>query len=61
MDDGKSTICFVFYMGGHSLHLVSKKQSIVTLSKCEAEYVAATSCDLEGNHIATSHFCGKNL
>ncbi|KAK2970738.1 hypothetical protein RJ640_009657 [Escallonia rubra] len=34
----------VFYMGDTAFTWSSKKQPIVTLSTCEAEYVAATSC-----------------
>lgn len=44
IDDRKSTIGFVFFMGEAAISWSSKKQSIVTLSTCESEYVAATSC-----------------
>ncbi|XP_050908043.1 uncharacterized protein LOC127121630 [Lathyrus oleraceus] len=44
LDDRKSTIDFVFFMGDTALTWMSKKQPIITLSTCEAEYVAATSC-----------------
>ncbi|KAK2981078.1 LOW QUALITY PROTEIN: hypothetical protein RJ640_012033 [Escallonia rubra] len=44
LDDRKSTTGFVFYMGDTAFTWSSKKQPIVTLSTCEAEYVAATSC-----------------
>lgn len=44
MDDSRSTVSFIFYMGDTAFTWLSKKQSIVTLSKCEAEYVVATSC-----------------
>ncbi|KHN27716.1 Putative mitochondrial protein, partial [Glycine soja] len=40
----KSTTGFVFFMGDCVFTWSSKKQGIVTLSTCEAEYVAATSC-----------------
>jgi hypothetical protein len=43
VDDRKSTTWFVFYLGSSAFTLSSKKQPIVTLSTCEAEYVAATS------------------
>jgi len=44
MDDRKSTTCFVLYMGNTAFTWSSKKQSIVTLSTCEAEYIAITAC-----------------
>ncbi|KAK2989938.1 hypothetical protein RJ640_013862 [Escallonia rubra] len=44
LDDRKSTTGFVFYMGDTTFTGSSKKQPIVTLSTCEAEYVASTSC-----------------
>ena len=43
MDDRKSTTGFVFYLGDTAFTWYSKKQAIVTLSTCEAEYVAASS------------------
>ncbi|KAK2978053.1 hypothetical protein RJ640_001015 [Escallonia rubra] len=43
VDDRKSTTGFVFYFGEATFTRTSKKQSIVTLSTCEAKYVAATS------------------
>ena len=42
-DDRKSTTGFVFHMGDTTFTWTSKKQPIVTLSTCEAEYVAAIS------------------
>ncbi|XP_050897081.1 secreted RxLR effector protein 161-like [Lathyrus oleraceus] len=44
LDDRKSTTGFVFFMGDIAFTWMSKKQPIVTLSTCEAEYVAATPC-----------------
>ncbi|KAK6139031.1 hypothetical protein DH2020_027229 [Rehmannia glutinosa] len=44
IDDRKSTSGFVFFMGDCAISWCSKKQPIVTLSTCESEYVAATSC-----------------
>jgi hypothetical protein len=44
IDDRKSTTSFVFYMEDTTFTWSSKKQSIVTLSTCEAEYIATTSC-----------------
>ncbi|KAL5575123.1 hypothetical protein UlMin_016822 [Ulmus minor] len=44
IDNRRSTTGFVFFMGDTAFTWMSKKQPIVTLSTCEAEYVAATSC-----------------
>jgi hypothetical protein len=44
LDDRKSTSGFVFFMRSTAFTWLSKKQHIVTLSTCEAEYVAASSC-----------------
>nr|XP_048327648.1 secreted RxLR effector protein 161-like [Ziziphus jujuba var. spinosa] len=44
IDDCKSTSGFVFYLGDTTFTWMSKKQQIVTLLTCEAEYVVATSC-----------------
>ncbi|XP_022891649.1 uncharacterized protein LOC111406458 [Olea europaea var. sylvestris] len=43
-DDRKSTSGFVFYMGNTAFTWSSKKQPIVILSTCEANYVAVSSC-----------------
>jgi hypothetical protein len=42
IDDRKSTSGYAFYMGDTMFTWLSKKQSIVTLSTCEAEYIAAS-------------------
>lgn len=42
-DDRKSTTGYVFYLGDTAFTWSSKKQSVVALSTCEAEYVTATS------------------
>lgn len=42
-DDRKSTTGFVFYFGDTTFTWTSKKQPIVALSSCEAEYIAAAS------------------
>lgn len=44
MDDRKSTSGFAFYMGDTAFTWLSKHQPIVTLSMCEAEYVAVVTC-----------------
>jgi hypothetical protein len=43
LDERKSTTGFVFFIGDTAFTWTSKKQAIVTLSSCEAEYVAANS------------------
>ena len=44
MDDRKSTTSFVFYMEDTTFTWSSKKQFIVTLSTCEAEYITTILC-----------------
>jgi hypothetical protein len=44
MDDRKSTIGFVFYMGETTFTWSSKKKLIVILSTCKAEYIAIITC-----------------
>jgi hypothetical protein len=49
VDDQKSTSGYVFFLGDTTFIWLSKKQPVVTLSTCEAEYVATggcVSCDL---------------
>ncbi|GKC41903.1 retrovirus-related pol polyprotein from transposon TNT 1-94, partial [Tanacetum coccineum] len=43
-DDGRSTSGFLFFLGNNAFTWSSKKKLIVTLSSCEEEYIAATSC-----------------
>ena len=42
-NDRKSTSGHIFFFGGMAVSWSSQKQSIVALSSCEAEYVAATT------------------
>ena len=44
IDDWKSTSGYVFFMGNIAFTWLSNKQSIVTLSMCETEYVAVSWC-----------------
>jgi hypothetical protein len=44
MDDRKSTIGFVIYMGETTFTWSSKKKLIVILLTCKAEYIATTTC-----------------
>ena len=47
MDDRKSTSRFIFSMGDLVFSWMSKKQLIVIIFTCEAEYVAASTCVLD--------------
>ena len=42
-NDWKGTSGHIFFFGGMAVSWSSQKQSIVALSSCEAEYIAATS------------------
>ena len=44
VDDRKSTTGYMFFMGDTAFTWYSNKQPIVSLSTCEAEYVAASCC-----------------
>ena len=41
-NDRKSTLGHIFFLGGMAVSWSSQKQSIVALSSCEAQYIAAT-------------------
>jgi hypothetical protein len=43
MNDRKNTTSFVFYMRDIAFTWSLKKQSIITLSTCEVEYIATIS------------------
>ncbi|XP_058742080.1 secreted RxLR effector protein 161-like [Vicia villosa] len=43
-DDRKSTAGYVFMFGGAPISWCSKKESVVALSSCEAEYITASLC-----------------
>ncbi|ERF75333.1 hypothetical protein EPUS_00125 [Endocarpon pusillum Z07020] len=42
-EDGKATTGIIFMMNGGPIHWFSRKQNIVALSTCEAEYIAAAT------------------
>lgn len=46
--DRKSTMGYVFLIAGAPVSWCSKKQSVVALSSCEAEYIAACSAACQG-------------
>jgi hypothetical protein len=48
VDDRKNTSGYVFLLNGATISLSSKKQTIVTLSTTEAEFIAAASCVCQG-------------
>ena len=48
IDDRKSTSRHVFFMGSSIVNWGSLKQTIVVLSSCEAEYIAATTATCQG-------------
>lgn len=48
IDDRKSTIGVIYFLGAKPITWVSQKQRVVALSSCEAEYVAATAAACQG-------------
>lgn len=48
VDDRKSTTGVIYFLGENPITWVSKKQRMVALSSCEAEYVAATAAACQG-------------
>ena len=48
IDDRKSTTGTLFFLYGNPITWTSKKQKMVALSSCEAEYIAATSAACQG-------------
>ncbi|MCI98220.1 copia-type polyprotein, partial [Trifolium medium] len=49
-DDRKSTVGYIFLYGGASISWCSRKEPVVALSTCEAEYIAASlsACQVFG-------------
>lgn len=52
IDDRKSTIGVLSYLGKNPLTWASQKQKVVAMSSCEAEYVAAASAACQGIWLA---------
>jgi len=48
LDDRKSTMGVVYFLGNNPISWFSKKRKVVTLSSCEAEYIAAASAACQG-------------
>jgi hypothetical protein len=66
VDDRKSTSGYVFLMSSGAVSWCSKKQSIVTLSTTEAEFVAAAVCVCQGIWMKRileelGHSCGNGI
>lgn len=51
--DRKSTFGYLFKLMGASISWCSKKQTVVALSSCEAEYISTTETDCQCDR---SHF-----
>jgi hypothetical protein len=47
-DDRKSTADYIFQIGGASISWSSRKEPVVALSTCEAEYIDASLCACQG-------------
>jgi Reverse transcriptase (RNA-dependent DNA polymerase) len=48
LDDRKSTTGVIYFLGDNPVSWFSKKQKVVALSSCEAEYIAAASATCQG-------------
>jgi Reverse transcriptase (RNA-dependent DNA polymerase)/Integrase core domain len=53
LDDRKSTTGVLFFLGGNIISWFSRKQKVVALSSCEAEYIAAASAACQGIWLET--------
>ena len=53
-DDPKSQTGYVFILNGGAVSWCSSKQSVVAVSTCEAEYIAASEAANEGVHIRSN-------
>jgi Reverse transcriptase (RNA-dependent DNA polymerase) len=48
LDDRRSTTGVIYFLGDNPVSWFSKKQKVVALSSCEAEYIAAASATCQG-------------
>jgi Reverse transcriptase (RNA-dependent DNA polymerase) len=48
VDDRKSTTGVIFFLGDNPISWFSRKQKVVALSSCEAEYIAASAAACQG-------------
>lgn len=48
LNDRKSTIGVMFYLGSNLITWNSRKQKVVALSSCKAKYIAATTATCQG-------------
>lgn len=56
INDRKSTTGFILKMNDNNVFWQSKKQSVVAISSCEAEYVALATCCTESLFLAKRRF-----
>jgi Reverse transcriptase (RNA-dependent DNA polymerase) len=47
-DDRKSTTGVIYFLGCNAISWISRKQKVVALSSCEAEYIAASTAACQG-------------
>jgi hypothetical protein len=47
-DDRESTAGYIFLVGGAPISWSSRKEHVVALSTCEAEYIVASLCACQG-------------
>ena len=52
IDDRRSTMGVLFFLGGSPVSWQSQKQRVVAISSCEAEYMAATTAACQGIWLA---------
>ena len=62
IEDRKSTAGYVFMLGGATIAWSSRKEPVVALSSCEAEYIAASLCACQATWMVNlvEEITGKN-